>query len=715
MPYKWPEKRQLIGKGYTRLDGPQKVTGKAKYSHDRNLPGQLHGKILRSPHAKAKITALDLAPAEQAPGVKAVHIIKPSGTNVNYVGDEIAAVAAETEEQARDALKAIKVSFEVMEPVATEDQALKAAGAPRVDEQGNVDDAMKNAAFSSEGFYSTPVITHLCLETHGLTAWWKSDEELVVYASTQAVGPTANALKQHFKTPPNLKVVCETPFMGGGFGSKFGPDIQGITAAELARKAKRPVKLMLERDEEHWAGGNRPSLFAKVKAGADKDGKLIAFDAETWGTGGNSQGADLRLPYIFAPLTRRIRHRDLNVNAGNKRAFRAPGHPQASVVMDQMMDDLAHAAKIDPVEFRMRNLPTAAVFATLKPIYEKELTLGAEAIGWKKNYHPRGDQTPGPIKRGLGCALSTWGGAAGAAQATCKISPDGSVEVRIGSQDLGTGTVTLVPIVAAEILGLQPGDVQGFIGSSAYPPAGGSGGSTSCGGVSLAVGIASMKALGLLFQKVAAKLGVAADALEAEGGKVYAKDDASKSLSWKQACALLDQQPIEAAASKDGDPAGPGGNPPANPSTGMSSSGVGGAQFADVSVDVETGVVTVNKLVAVADCGMVMNRLLCESQVYGGVVQGISLGLFEERRLDPKSAGMLNADMEWYKLAGHSDLGEIEVHLLDYPERGVIGIGEPPVIPTATALANAVTNAIGVRVGHLPLSPRHVLDALARK
>ena len=715
MPYKWPEKRQVIGTSVPRLDGAQKVSGKAKYSFDRNLPGLLHGKILRSPHAKAKLTALDLAPAEAMPGVKAVHPIKAAGANLNFVGDEIAAVAAETEEQARDALKAIQATYDVLEPVTSEEQGLKNAAAPRLDEAGNVDDALKNAAATCEGLYGTVAITHVCLESHGLVAHWKADDELLVYASTQAVGPTANSLKQAFKDPPNLKVTCETPYMGGGFGSKFSADLQGITAAHLARKAKRPVKLMLERDEEHQAGGNRPSLFAKVKAGADKDGKLVAFDAETWGSGGNSAGADTRLPYIYAPQTRRIRHRDVMVNAFNKRAFRAPGSPQSSVVMDQMMDDLAHAAKIDPVEFRMKNLPTAAVFATLKPIYEKELTLGAEAIGWKKNYHPRGDQTPGPVKRGLGCALSTWGGGAGGAQATCRINPDGSVEVRIGTQDLGTGTATLVPIVAAEILGLEVKDIQGFIGSSALPPAGGSGGSTSCGGVSVSVAVACMKALALVFEKAAAKLEVAADALEAEGGKIYSKADPAKSLTWKQGCALLGQQPVEAAGTQVGDPAGPGGKPPANPAVGMQTSGVGGAQFADVSVDIETGVVQVNKLVAVADCGMVMNRILCESQVYGGVVQGISLALFEERRLDPKGGGILNPDMEWYKLAGHSDLGEIEVHLLDYPERGVIGIGEPPVIPTGAALANAVCNAIGVRVGILPLTPKRVLDALAKK
>ena len=697
-PYKWPEKRQVIGTSVARLDGAQKVTGRAKYSYDRNLPGLLHAKILRSPHAKAKIKAVDFSGAERLPGVKAVHLIKPAGQGLHYVGDEIAAVAAETEDQARDALKAIKVDYEVLEAVTTEEQALKKVEKPREESEGNVDEEFKAAKAVHEGVYGTAVITHVCLETHGLVAHWTSDDELHVYASTQAVGPTANTLKTHFKCG---KVVCETPYMGGGFGSKFGPDVQGITAAELAKKAKRPVKLMLERDEEHVAAGCRPSLTAKVKIAAGADGKLSAFEAQTWGTGGHSQGADLRLPYIYVPKARRIRHFDLSVNAGNKRAFRAPGHPQASTVMDQAMDDLAAKLKMDPVEFRLLNLPAKGPLQPLAPIYEREIKLGAERIGWKAKYHPPGDPAPGPVKRGLGLALSTWAGRAGNAQSTCTVHPDGRVDVHIGSQDLGTGTATLVPIVAAEILGLQVKDIGGHIGHSDFPPAGGSGGSTSCGGVSLAVGVACMKALEQLFPKVAQKLGVAAEALEAEGGRIFVRADPAKGMSWKDACALL-TGPLQAA----GDRRDPG-------IQGMSSEGVGGAQFAEVTVDVETGEVRVQKLVAVADCGMVMNRLLCESQVYGGVVQGISLGLFEERRLDPHTGGMLNPDMEWYKLAGHSDLGEIEVHLLDYPERGVIGIGEPPVIPTAAAIANAVANAIGVRVGILPLTPKRVLDALA--
>jgi xanthine dehydrogenase YagR molybdenum-binding subunit len=707
MPYKWPEKRQIIGTKVPRLDGAQKATGKAKYSFDRNLPGLLHGKILRSPHAHCRVLELDLSAAEKMPGVKASWVVKgplvkdAQGKVLNelhYQGDEICALAAETEEQARDAIRAIKAKYEVLPHVANELQGLPNSKPGAEQAAGNVEDALKNSAAVVEGFYGCHVITHVCWESHGLVAHWKADDELLVYASTQAVVGTASALKQRFGA--NVKVTCETPYMGGGFGSKFGPDIQGFIAAELAKKAKRPVKLMLERDEEHMAGGNRPSAFAKVKAGAGADGKFAAFDAEDYGSGGNSSDGNFPLPYVWAPAARRRRHTDVYVNSGNKRALRAPGHPQGSTVTDQVMDDLAVKLGKDPVEFRLANLPTGGAFTVISPIYKTELELGAKRIGWKEKYHPPGDKTPGPIKRGLGCAVNTWGGAAGGAQANCVVAADGSVEVSIGSQDLGTGTATLVPLVAAEILGLQISDVKGRIGVSTYPPAGGSGGSTSCGGVSLAVAVACYKALEELYKKVAPQLGAQPADLEAEDGKISVKGG-GKSIGWKQACALIGQQPISVNANKD-------------EGAGMSAAGVGGAQFAEVAVDVETGLVRLVKVVAVADCGLVMNRLLCESQVYGGVIGGINAALFEERRLDPKTGLWLNPDCEWYKLAGHSDLPEIDVQLLDYPERGVIGIGEPPYIPTAAAIANAVANAIGVRVGVTPITPRRVLDALAK-
>ncbi|HZN57529.1 MAG TPA: xanthine dehydrogenase family protein molybdopterin-binding subunit [Planctomycetota bacterium] len=701
---KWPEKRRIIGTRVERIDGGLKVSGRAKYSYDRNLPGLLHGKIVRSPHPHARIVSIDTGPAESMPGVKAVHVIKGPGGELFYAGDEIVAVAAETEEQARDAARAVKVKYQVLPFVSSEEQGLKQGGdsvkAAQVQEQGDVDQALKDAASTIEGTYGAPVITHVCLETHGLVAHWAADDDLVVYASTQAIGGTADGLRGQFKDVPNLKVTCHTPFMGGGFGSKFGPDVQGIACAELARKAKRPVKLLLERDEEHVAGGNRPSAYARVKAGVDEEGNLTAFDAESWGTGG-ARGASFPLPYIYAPKSRRRKHNDVTINGGDARAMRAPGHPQGALVMEQVMDDLADKIGMDPVNFRIKNLPTNnKTFQTLKPIYERELFLGAERIGWFERRHPRGDKTPGPIRRGMGCALSTWGGGAGGSQSTCRIHPDGKVEVECGTQDLGTGTTTLVPLVAAEILGLEIRDVVGRIGSSSYPPSGGSGGSTTVGGVSLSVAMACRKALAKLFEKAAASLNVEAAALEAGGGRIYSSQDPAKGLSWKQACALLGQEKIQESADKD-------------EGRGMSDQGVGGAQFAEVSVDVETGQVRLEKIVAVADCGMVMNRLLCESQVYGAVVGGLNYGLFEHHRLDKATGLPVNADMEWYKLARSSDIGEIEVHLLDYPSRGVIGIGEPPTIPTAAAIANAVTNALGVRVASLPITPSRVLEALA--
>lgn len=695
--YKWPENRQVMGTRVPRVDGVMKVTGKAKYSYDRNLPGMLHAKILRSPFAHARIKKLDLSRAEKMPGVKAVHIIKGPGSELHYHGDEIAAVAAETEEQARDALREIVVEYEVLPHIAKEEDGLKTAREPATEQRGNVDQALKDADVTIEGFYGAPVLGHVCLETHGLVAHWKSDSELVVYASTQAVGATAGALRNHFRQR-NLRVICETPFMGGGFGSKFGPDVQGIVAAELARKAARPVKLMLERDEEHLAAGNRPSAYATIKAGASKDGTLLAIDAETYGTGGHSQGANFPFPYIYVPQARRRRHTNVHVNAGSARALRAPGHPQAALIMEQVMDDLADKLGMDPVEFRIKNLPDSGVFRQLKAIYERELKLGAERIGWSRR-HKRGDPAPGPLKRGLGVGLGNWGGRAGQAQAVCTIHPDGRVEIKCGSQDLGTGTTTIVPVVAAEILGLQPADITPLIGSSEYPPSGASGGSTTCGGVSTAVAVASFKAREELFKLAARELGADPKDCQARAGRIFA---GSKSLTWKQACTLMGQTPISTQGRQDEAP-------------NLSSQGVGGVQFADVTVDIETGVVRVNRIVAVADCGLVVDRLLCESQVFGGVIMGLNAALFEERRLDPATGRMLNPDLEWYKLAGHSDVPDIEVHLLDYPERGVIGIGEPPYIPTAAAIANAVCNAIGVRVGVIPLSPRRILEALEKK
>src|SRR6185437_298903 len=321
MATSWPKKRRLIGTKMQRLDGPVKATGKAKYSYDINRPGMLHAIMLRSPHAHAKIKSIDSTAAEKMPGVKAVYVVAEAGKEVYYAGDEILALAANTEEQAHDAVRAIKIEYEVLPHTVKEEDALKEdrkTVSPVGGKRNNVltakeakskdfDKGMAAAEVTVEGNYGVPTICHQCLEPHGLIAEWDKDGGLTVWASTQAVWGTADQLAKYFAGKykldlPASKVKCITHYMGGGFGSKFGPDIQGMVAAELARKAGAPVKLMLDRASEITAGGNRPSAFGRVKIGATKDGKLTAYEVDCYGTPGigNSDTVTFNaLPYVY--------------------------------------------------------------------------------------------------------------------------------------------------------------------------------------------------------------------------------------------------------------------------------------------------------------------------------------------------------------------------------------------------------------------------------
>jgi xanthine dehydrogenase YagR molybdenum-binding subunit len=491
----------------------------------------------------------------------------------------------------------------------------------------------------------------------------------------------------------NVRVITE--YMGGGFGSKFGPDIQGIVCAKLAKQAGAAVKMMLDRKEEHLAAGNRPSSFSKIKAGVGADGMLTAFDAVSWGTGGAGVGAGFPLPYIYRFPNRRRKHRDIYTNAGQARAMRAPGHPQGCFHTEMLMDELADKVKMDPVEFRIKNLPPEAPNAMWRTYYP----IAAEMFGWSRR-HPTGDPSTGPIKRGMGCAANQWGGGGRGSKAHCEINADGSVVMRCGTQDIGVGTRTHVTMVTAETLGIPMDMVKAEIGDSNYPFSGGSGGSTTSPSVAPAIRVTSGKARDALFARVAPTVGVDAASLVAVNGRIQSKDDASKGLPWKDACRLLGTEPV----SVDGEW-----------EAGLSASGSSGVQFAEVEVDVETGVTRVSRIVCVQDCGLILDPLTAESQCIGGMVAGVNYALFENRLLDRNTGIMVNPNMEFYLLAGPADIPKIEVKLMNQPERGVIGIGEPPTISTAAAIANAVRNATGVTVRSLPLSPDKVLTALAER
>lgn len=711
--YDWPEagQRKLIGKRIPRIDGPAKSSGQAKYTFDINRPGMLFAKTVRCPYAHARITSIDTSEAEKLPGVKAVYVIPRTEPQkeIQWAGDEVAAVAAETEGIAEDAARKIKVKYEQLPFLVNEEDLDKAKAADRVklSKEEKTPDAEKAFedpdAVISEGNYGIPVIAHCCLETHGDVIEWTGEQNATAWASTQGVSPNVNQFAEGLGIPPsNVEVICQ--YIGGGFGSKFQVDRWSVACGKLAQQTGKAVKLMLERDEELMAAGGRPSTFAKVRVAAKKDGTILAWQSESWGTGGPGGAGTPPIPYIFIGIpNRNWQHFSVSTNIGPARAWRAPNHPQAALVTMSALDDLAAKLNMDPVEFFYKNAPLAGERGE---DYQKELRKAAELADWSKNWHPRGDNSSGHIKRGMGVSLHTWGGRAHNGNSEVTIHPDGSVEVRLGSQDLGTGTRTVIAIVAAETLGLPVEAIKVSLGDSRYVFDNASGGSTTVGAVSSTTRRGAVDALEKLFAKVAPSLGVPADQLEAANGRIQADGSPSKSLTWKQACAKLGVTPVQATG-KEPDPNG----------CKLNNVGVGGVQIADVSVDTETGIVKINKMIAVQDCGLIVDLKTAESQCYGALTMGVCYALYEEKIMDPITGRMLNPNMEFYKLAGIGDVGELVVHMMTGPgfdERGVIGLGEPPVISPGAAISNAVANAIGVRVPTLPLTPDRVLAALEK-
>src|SRR5579864_3235486 len=781
--YSWPEaqKRSLIGKRISRVDGPDKVSGKAKYTYDLHAPGMLYGKVVRSPYAHCKVVSVDTSAAESMPGVKAVHVIQGPGSEINWAGDDIVVIAAVDEQTASDALRAVKVEYQPLPhyvddftepqnvpegngPLEIRDlvgmftnqapdpqiiqaiqqrgvtfkvsdnmidqmrqnkiseDVIKALQSAQVKEpqpstspfkkeseqiRGEPDDAFKQSEVISEGIYGCPVITHCCMESHGSMSEWTDNDHLFARVSTQNLSGLAGQFAQALKIPA-ANVHVHQDHVGGGFGSKFQIDRWGIYTAQVSKKAGgKPVRVMLERDAELEVAGCRPSAFAKVKVGAKKDGTLTAWQSESWGTGGPGGGGAPPMPYVVNIPNQRKQHTAVATNIGPARAWRAPNHPQGCLITMSAIEDCAAKLGMDPLDFMLKNIAlTAPPEDTYHraDTYRDELMIAADLIGWKKNWHPRG-QGSGTERRGLGLAIHTWGGRGHESNCALTIYPTGSVEIQMGTQDLGVGTRTAILIVAGDTLGLQLNQMELKIGDNQYPKSGGSGGSTTIGGVSSSTRRAAIDAREQLFAKVASALNAKPDDLEAVGGSIRVKSAPSRSLSWKDACARLGTQPIQALGKNPG----PGD---------LISSGVGGAVMADVSVDTETGVVKMNKMVCAQDCGLVISLKTAESQVYGAMIMGIATTLYEEKIMDNNLGIMLNPNMDFYRLAGIGDVGELVVHMMTgkgYDERGPIGLGEPPTVGPMAAIGNAVANAIGVRVPFLPITPDRVVNALNPK
>jgi xanthine dehydrogenase YagR molybdenum-binding subunit len=577
---------------------------------------------------------------------------------------------------------------------------------PSRHDKGDVDAAMKSADVVVEGEFATQVQTHSALETHGVVADWKPDG-LTVYASTQGTQSVRDELATVFDLP-KAKVRVITDFMGGGFGAKFGAGSYGVLATHLSKKAGAPVRLMLDRKEEHLCVGNRPATVQTLKLGARKDGSLVAIAQSSHGNGGIATGGGVGWigTTLYACDNTRSEQYDVFTNAGPAAAFRAPGQPMGAFAVEQLIDELAEKLGMDPIALRDKldagpggeaaagkvgaaadqrrpNGPGGNDAAT-RAARRIERQLGAERFGWHKRRRPGSDA--GVIKRGIGMAQSMWGRFVDL-DSSCEVRlhKDGSIEFLSSVQDIGTGTRTAVAMVVAEELGVRPEDVTMKIGDTQFPIGPSSGGSKTLLGITAPARVAAWRVKEQLYKTVG---------------------ESARALPLRRAAAKLPTESIAAQATRAPDY---GGDP---------HGGYGGVQFAAVAVDTETGSIKVERMLAVHDCGRVLNPLAVQSQVNGGILHGLSFALYEYRHMDRQTGRMVNANLDQYKIAMARETPEIEVVLVDqYLGRSatdVNGIGEPANIPTAAAIANAVYNAIGVRVRSLPMKPATVLAALGK-
>jgi xanthine dehydrogenase YagR molybdenum-binding subunit len=693
------DKHTLLNHRITRVDGALKVSGAARYTYDQRLPGMLYGRILRCPHGHARVIKMETEAASKIPGVQA--IIQGPLTELRFAGAPVAAVAATTPEIAGDALRAIKVTYEVLPHVVHANDAIR-PDAPKVvgePEESNLQkkatqgDLKKvEAAFATadaiiEAEYISSRIHHSCLETHGMVVDYRGGDSATIYASTQGTFTIpGDAAKELGLQQSSVTALVE--HMGGGFGSKFGIGVEGMLACRLSKQTKLPVKLMLTRYDEFVMSGNRSASWQKLKAGVKNDGTVVALQARQYRLGGIGQGSQAGQPYIYrmGDFYREIYA--LHTNEDSAIAMRAPGHPQASFAIESLVDELAYKIKMDPVAFRKKNLADA--------VYHRQLDRGAKEIGWSRR-NPVAGGNAGPLKRGIGCAVGTWGGAG---NNQCKVdvtvSRDGSVLVAVGTQDLGTGTRTYTRAIVAEEFGLQMNDVREQIGSSKLGNANPSGGSTTAPSLSPSVKDAAIKARLLVSEKVAPLLGNAKpEEIVFSGGKVSAK---GQSIAWKQACSALPTAGITAHGEWRSD---------------LSSRGVHGVCFAEVEVDVETGHIKPIKMVHVQDGGLPLNRLTMESQINGGMIQSLGMALWEGRVMDAQLGMQLNPGFGDYKLPGSLEMPEMVPIIDDDDKReAVIGIAEGCITPAVGALVNSVFNATGLRVRELPITPDKILMGL---
>jgi xanthine dehydrogenase YagR molybdenum-binding subunit len=518
-------------------------------------------------------------------------------------------------------------------------------------------------------------------------------------------------LADHFGLP-HSQVRVTNEFIGGHFGTKASSLPYTAIAAHLAKKAGRPVKIALSRKDEHLVGGNRPLNQMKVRVAGVRAGTLTAVEVVNHGSAGAGFGAGASGPFFSIYDCQNVQATDFDVlmNTGPGCAFRAPGHPQGAFALEVAIDMLCERLGQDPVEFRLRNS------CQRTPWRAEELRLGAERIGWRERRNPKAGANVGPLRRGIGVANSVWYSVYNpGAQVEVQINKDGGVIAFTSTSAPGAGSRTVIAQAIAEELGLEAQQIEVRLADSDYPYSPAPGGSKLTSTVTPPARQAAYRAKQTLLRHAARKLNAGVDTLTLEpGGRIVTQ--AGQALDWKQACALLPGGKTAAIGERPDDYSGPAGSFPA---LSMGQDLVAGVQFAEVTVDERIGRVTVERIVAVQDCGRVFNPLLGESQLQGGIINALSFGLFEERVMDELEGRMLNPDFLFYKLAGAREMPVIETVFLNVyhgqTSTDARNLGEPAKVATIAAVVNAIYNATGAWITELPITPAQVLAALAAR
>ncbi|MBW4494922.1 MAG: xanthine dehydrogenase family protein molybdopterin-binding subunit [Oscillatoria princeps RMCB-10] len=730
---------QIVGKPLDRVDGRLKVTGQAPYTADFPIENLAYGALIESTIAKGRIVKIDTSAAEAAPGVLGIvtHLNAPplakvsyfpagqslpvlqDGT-VHYSGQHLGVVVADTFEQAVCAAELVRIEYEEEKPVVGMEEALEQAFEPESlwgmmparYSRGDVAQGLAQAEVRVEQAYTTPVEHHNPIEPLATVAVWEG-ELLTLYDSTQGVSQTQQGVAQYLNLPPeNVRAISR--FIGGGFGCKAFVWPSTVLAAVAARHVGRPVKLVLTRAQMYTSCGYRPETRQHLTLGATKEGKL---------TGITHTGTSLTSPFddyiepvgsgtdiIYACPNLEIKYILGRINAGTPTMMRAPGHTPGAFALESAMDELACALEIDPIELRLRNHAdtdprTGQEWSSksLKECYR----IGAEHFGWHRRNPAPGSMRDGDYLTGWGMASATYPVYSVPASAKVQIFASGEALAQSGTQDLGTGTYTVMTQVAAEALGI-PCERVGFeLGDTNLPKAPVTGGSMTASSVGPAVRQAALAARSKVIQIAVGDpksplYQCSEEEITVESGRLFLRQDPSKGETYADILTRHGLESVEADSQT---------SRAEKKQYAMHSFG---AHFAEVKVDSMLGEVRVTRMLGVYGAGRILNPKTARSQMIGGMIGGIGMALMEKTVIDPNKGRIVSANLSDYLIPAHADVPDIEVVFVDEYDPhvnalGTKGIGELSIIGVAAAIANAVYHATGLRLRDLPITPDKLL------